>query len=59
MRFGKTLSRRYFKVFSEIHGGVPTTVNDIITEPHKVKLFSESIFVKKQRSSTIQGWSVS
>ena len=45
MRCGKTLSHWFYKVSSEIYGGVPTTLDDIQTESQMVHLFVDSLFV--------------
>ena len=54
MRCEKTLSCRFFKVSNEIYWGVPPALDNIKTEPDKVKLFLGSMFVHKQISRTAQ-----
>ena len=45
MRCGKTLAHWFYKVSSDIYGGVTTTLDDIRTESHTVHLFVDIIFV--------------
>ena len=47
MRCGKNLSNLFYKVSSEIYGGVPPTLDDIQTESQMVHLFVNSIFVHR------------
>ena len=42
---GNNLARWFYKVYSEIYGGVPPTLDYIRTESHMVNLFLGSIFV--------------
>ena len=45
MRCGKTLACWFYKMSSEIYGGVPLTLDDIRTDSQMVYLFVNSIFV--------------
>ena len=47
VKCGKTLSRWFLKVSNDMYGDVPPTPDDIQTEPDKVKLFFDSLFLKK------------
>ena len=44
MRCGKTLAHWFYKVSSDIYGGVTPTLDDIWTESQTVHLFVDSIF---------------
>ena len=46
-RCGKTLANWFYKVSSEIYGGVPHTLDDIRTGSQMVHLFINSLFFTK------------
>ena len=44
MRCGKTLDHWFFKQSNDIYGGVPTTIDNIKTEPDLLNLFVNLLF---------------